>query len=279
MSARGVRDDTYQRVYTINQKVFKEYYELCSYVEKEVLKISSGFNKNTTVTRAISGINKILTDHYRYDNEKNIYDLYWFFKTKNHRGVCASYSKFAFAVLGKCGYEAIPCVGYTGKDPVHSINKTIINGKTYYCDFCWDSVEKTTNYLYMNISEMNSMKDHQTPKPDDCGIKIKITNDSRKAEPVKIKKCSNSKAGKIKLEYSRIPGVTGYMIQYGTDKTFNNNKVTKKTYTNQTKKTLTKLKKGKIYYIRVRSYKKSIKNSKITYYGNWSKVKKVKISK
>ena len=74
MSARGVRDDTYQRVYTINQKVFKEYYELCSYVEKEVLKISSGFNKNTTVTRAISGINKILTDHYRYDNEKNIYD-------------------------------------------------------------------------------------------------------------------------------------------------------------------------------------------------------------
>ena len=42
------------------------------------------------------------------------------------------------------------------------------------------------------------------------------------------------------------------------------------------KKTITKLKKGKTYYVRVRAYKK-LSGKKI--YGKWSKIKKIKIRK
>ncbi len=41
-------------------------------------------------------------------------------------------------------------------------------------------------------------------------------------------------------------------------------------------KTITGLKKGKTYYVRVRAYQKADGRK---YYGNWSKVKKVKIKK
>lgn len=276
---KEVRDNSSKWCYTVDQDKFRLYYERCSYVEEEVLNICSGFNRRTTVTRAISRINTILTNNYKYDDEEYIYDLYWFFKSKDNRGVCASYSKFAFAILGKCGYEALPCAGYTGSDKIHSINQTVINGKTYYCDFCWDSLEKTTNYLYMNLSEMNSMKCHQNPEPDDCGVIIKITDGRNNPTNIRIKKCRNLKGRKIKLEYSKVYGITGYVIQYGTDETFRNSKTTKILFTKQRKKTISKLKKGKVYYVRVRTYKKVIRNSRITYYGKWSKTKKVRIKK
>lgn len=65
----------------------------------------------------------------------------------------------------------------------------------------------------MNLSEMNSMQDHQTPKPDNCGIKIKIMDNSDDQKAVNIKKCKNIKGSKIKLEYSGVAGVTGYIIR------------------------------------------------------------------
>ena len=74
-----------------------------------------------------------------------------------------------------------------------------------------------------------------------------------------------------KMSKSRI---TGYQIQLATDKAFTKNKrtVTVKGYKNTSRK-ITKLKAGKKYYVRVRTYKK-LKSGK--YYSKWSKVKTVK---
>lgn len=84
----------------------------------------------------------------------------------------------------------------------------------------------------------------------------------KKAFNAKWKKCSN---------------VSGYQLQYSTKK----NMKSAKTYTfkgnKTTSKTVSKLKKKKTYYVRVRTYKTvKINGKNKTYYGKWSSKKAVK---
>ena len=74
-----------------------------------------------------------------------------------------------------------------------------------------------------------------------------------------------------KMSTSRI---TGYQIQVATDSAFTKNtkKVYKTKYSSTSKK-ITKLKKKKKYYVRVRTYK-TVSGTK--YYSKWSKVKTIK---
>ena len=64
-----------------------------------------------------------------------------------------------------------------------------------------------------------------------------------------------------------------YEVQYGTKSNFKGAKTVKK---GSNSVTISKLKKGKKYYIRVRIYKK-IGNK--TYYGKWSSKKTIKVKK
>ena len=94
-------------------------------------------------------------------------------------------------------------------------------------------------------------------KPGKAGI-TSLKKKGTTAAVVKIKKAKNA---------------TAYKIQYSTNSKF------KKAKSKATKKTtykLTKLKRGKTYYVRVCGYKK---NGKSKSFGKWSTVKKVKISK
>ena len=76
---------------------------------------------------------------------------------------------------------------------------------------------------------------------------------------------------------NKAPQAKGYQIQYGTDiklkKGVKTVKVKKK---NVTKKVIDGLKKGTLYYIRVRAYSK---NAKGTTYSKWSKIKEVKVKR
>ena len=66
--------------------------------------------------------------------------------------------------------------------------------------------------------------------------------------------------------------VTGYQIQYSTVKSFKNaKKITISDY-KKTSKTISGLKSGKKYYVRIRTYK-TVKGTK--YYSSWSSVKRV----
>ena len=71
--------------------------------------------------------------------------------------------------------------------------------------------------------------------------------------------------------------ITGYQIQVATNSAFTKDKVTKvRTGYANTSKTITDLKAGKTYYVRVRTYKKV---DGVNYWSNWSTVKKVTTKK
>lgn len=81
---------------------------------------------------------------------------------------------------------------------------------------------------------------------------------------------------KIVIKWSLVKKqCSGYQIQYSTSKKFTEKttkEITVKSY-KTTKKTISKLKKNKKYYVRIRTYK-TVKGKK--YYSFWSKVKSVK---
>ena len=92
---------------------------------------------------------------------------------------------------------------------------------------------------------------------------------------VSITSAKNSKSKQILLKYKKVSDAKGYEISYSTDKKFKK-AVTKKN-TAKTSYTISKLKKGKIYYVRIRAYKMDSTGKKV--YGKYSSMKKVKVSK
>ena len=90
-----------------------------------------------------------------------------------------------------------------------------------------------------------------------------------------LKKVANVSGKKAKVTIKKVSGVKGYQVLYSTDKKFKKN--VKKVLTKKTTCTLTKLKKKKTYYVKVRAYKLDSKGEKV--FGAYSKVKTVKIRK
>ena len=87
-----------------------------------------------------------------------------------------------------------------------------------------------------------------------------------------VKSVKNIKGKKIVVQWKKVAGVSGYQIQYATNKKLK--RATKKLSRN-TIITIQKLKK-KTYFIRLRVYYVE-KGKKI--YGKWSTVKKMKVKK
>ena len=98
-----------------------------------------------------------------------------------------------------------------------------------------------------------------------------------KSPKTNITSLKNLSGKKMQIKWKKQSSVTGYQIQYATNKKFTKGK---KTVTvsgkNTTSKKISKLKKKKTYYVRIRTYKK-VSGKK--YYSGWSAVKKVKIRK
>lgn len=96
-------------------------------------------------------------------------------------------------------------------------------------------------------------------------------------KPVKQTAAISSVSKKaLKVKWKKDSRATGYEVQYATDKNFkkNMNTVTVSKKDNTSKK-ISKLKSGKVYYVRVRSYKVTKVNGKnVTVYGAWSKAVK-----
>ena len=89
---------------------------------------------------------------------------------------------------------------------------------------------------------------------------------------MKVSSLSNKKGKKLYVKWVKNSKSTGYQIEYVTGKTRKKVNASAKSKS----KTISKLKKGKTYYVRIRSYKKV---SGTTYYGAWSGKKKVTIKK
>ncbi|MDO4308131.1 MAG: Ig-like domain-containing protein [Eubacteriales bacterium] len=87
----------------------------------------------------------------------------------------------------------------------------------------------------------------------------------------------NTAGKKMTVKWKKNSAVTGYEIQYSTDKNFKKGVKTVTIKKNSTiSAVISKLVKGKTYYVRLRSYKQV---SKVNYYADWSSRKQVKIQK
>ncbi|MBO6141639.1 MAG: leucine-rich repeat domain-containing protein [Ruminococcus sp.] len=86
-----------------------------------------------------------------------------------------------------------------------------------------------------------------------------------------LKTAASPKKGQLKVTYSKQTNITGYQITYSTDKSFKS-KASKASA--KTSKTISGLKSGKTYYVKVRTYK-TVSGTK--YYSGYSAVKKIKV--
>lgn len=104
--------------------------------------------------------------------------------------------------------------------------------------------------------------------------KVTVTVSPTKTKLTSVK---NAKGKKAVVKWKRNKIGNGYVVRYSTDKKFKKNVKTKKVRGNaKTTLTLSKLKKGKTYYVQIQTYKNVAKKS---YTSSWSAVKKVKIKK
>ena len=94
-------------------------------------------------------------------------------------------------------------------------------------------------------------------------VTVKVSPKKQSVKSVKV-----VKGKKLTVKWAKDKMASGYQVQISTDKKFKKNMKSKNLA--KTSYTFTKLKTGKKYYVRMRSYKKS---GKETLYGTWSKVK------
>ena len=92
-------------------------------------------------------------------------------------------------------------------------------------------------------------------------------------------KLSNAKKTSLKASWSKVANATSYEVQYGTSKSFKGAK-TVKVSSKSSSKVLTKLKKNKKYYVRVRAVRTvKVDNKNTTLRASWSSAKNLKTKK
>jgi len=142
----------------------------------------------------------------------------------------------------------------------------------------WKKIKTTTKTSY-KVKELKAGSTYQfkvravRPKDDIKGsysevLKVKI---APKTTTLTLKAGSKQ----LTATWKSVSDISGYEVQYSTSKKFTK-KTTKtvKVKKSSKKTTVKKLKKGKKYYVRIRTYK-TVNGKKI--YSDWSKVKNVKV--
>ncbi|MBR1752033.1 MAG: leucine-rich repeat domain-containing protein [Ruminococcus sp.] len=138
------------------------------------------------------------------------------------------------------------------------------------------ALKKSTDYTvsYKNNTKVGTATVTVKGKGSYTGTVTKTFKINPKA--TSISKLTSPKTKQLKVTYKKVSGVTGYQVTYSTSKKFT--KAATKTAAvkgaAKTSKTIKSLKKGKTYYIKVRSYK-TVSGKK--YYSSYTKVKKIKV--
>lgn len=91
---------------------------------------------------------------------------------------------------------------------------------------------------------------------------------------VRVSSAENVSGKKIRVKFRASKKYTGYVVSYSSKKDFSNQKSAK---VRSTSATISGLKKGRTYYIRVRGYKTDVYGNE--YYTSYSKTQKVKVTK
>lgn len=225
---------------------------------------------------------------------------------------CTSHLTAAMKAVTKKNYETITTPASTSKDgsivvkcsncgdvkstttiaKIKSIalNKTSFteNGKVQKATVvAKDSANKTiaANNYTVSYSNSNSKK----PGTYTATVKFngknytgtkKLTYKINAKAPAKTTvKLSKAKKTSLKASWSKVANATSYEVQYGTSKSFKGAK-TVKVSSKSSSKVLTKLKKNKKYYVRVRAVRTvKVDNKNTTLRASWSSAKNLKTKK
>lgn len=131
--------------------------------------------------------------------------------------------------------------------------------------------DKACDQKIKDLSNSDSTKPTE-PKPAPTTKPETAKPQSTKPAKTKVQKISAGKKS-ITAQWKKVVGVSAYQVQIATNKKFSKNKKTFKVSKKSTKVKIKKLKAKKVYYVRVRSYKK-VNGKKV--YSKWSTVRKVK---
>lgn len=134
---------------------------------------------------------------------------------------------------------------------------------SYFDDACDQKIKDLSN---SDSTKPTEPKPAPTTKPETAKPQ------STKPAKTKVQKISAGKKS-ITAQWKKVAGVSAYQVQIATNKKFSKNKKTFKVSKKSTKVKIKKLKAKKVYYVRVRSYKK-VNGKKV--YSKWSTVRKVK---
>ena len=171
-----------------------------------------------------------------------------------------------------------------------ALNKTSFteNGKVQKATVvAKDSANKTIAASNYTVSYSNS----NSKKPGTYTATVKFNGKNyagTKKLPYKINakapakttvKLSKAKKTSLKASWSKVANATSYEVQYGTSKSFKGAK-TVKVSSKSSSKVLTKLKKNKKYYVRVRAVRTvKVDNKNTTLRASWSSAKNLKTKK
>lgn len=154
----------------------------------------------------------------------------------------------------------------SGWKKIHAVTNDKKLKNVNYKNYTYKLKKTAKAYRYYKLE----IKDN---KGADC---TQLSGLTLKGKTVTVKKTSISSAKrtgtKLKLKWKKVSGASGYQIQYSRSPKFKSAVKVKVKGASKRSKTISKLKKGRTYYVRVRAYK-TVNGG--TVYSSWSAKRKV----
>ena len=249
----------------------------------EALIKSFGFTSKTTNYKKIKTIYDYVCHNVNYSSEVDNDLSYTAYSALfNGNAVCQGYSQLMYKMLKEAGVSVRLIPGYSGGE-MHGWNIVKI-GKYYYnIDATWDALNYHNGQAYKNFLKGDTFDNHvrldeynssqfyslYPMAKSDYGAGTKTLSVKSKRAKFRIIKPKFSKIKGRKVTVKKVDSGVKYIIEYSTKSNFKNaKKITSKTRTVN----LSKLKKGKKYYVRFRASKKI---SGKTVYTKWSSKKTI----
>ncbi len=237
-------------VYVATVAPYKAYYQT-NY--NDALKLIAGYKKNkgycyqTTFEENANSTAMALMAYSAagdFDKAYEAYQLLKNFESDKNNGVFVAYD-------------------YTEKKDTENQLATAdaLRALSYFDDACDQKIKDLSNSDSTKPTQPAPTTKPETAKPQ-----------STTPAKTKVQKISTGKKS-ITAQWKKVAGVSAYQVQIATNKKFSKNKKTFKVSKKSTKVKIKKLKAKKVYYVRVRSYKK-VNGKKV--YSKWSTVRKVK---
>lgn len=180
-----------------------------------------------------------------------------------YKGYMNDYNAYETVALSKTSYT------YDGKEKKPGVTVT---------DWLGDPISKSEYTVTYPKSAKNVGKYTVTIKFKNHYVGTEKRTFTINPKGTSLSKVTSPKKAQLKVTWKKqATQTTGYQVQYSTDKNFKKgNKTVTVKGAKTTAKTISKLTKGKKYYVRVRTYKTV---NKTNFYSGWSKSSSVTVKK